>query len=629
MPAMCTNFASPEGFSTDRIKAYYAARARGGAGLIITGNAYIEGGKSMVRQLGIDNRDKVAKLRELTDAIHAEGGKICVQLNHGGRNSLASIAGRRPVAPSPIPSFRYVDGDLPQELDVEGILGLIEAYRKASLLSIEAGFDAIELHAAHGYLISQFLSGYTNRRSDRYGGPIENRVLFLREVLRAVRDAVGGSFPALVRISAEEFVPGGNTIEEAKYIARVIEEEGGDVVDVSMGQGPSSPEDRDYQVVRLQNIPPMDFPAGCWVDYASQIKEVVTIPVIAVGRIHDPELAEGILQDGKADLIAMGRALIADPELPKKLAEGRVHDIRQCISCNQGCQDRVYRLEDIECLINAQVGREEEWKIHPATKRKRVLVVGGGPGGMEAARVAAIRGHEVVLIERSDDLGGQLQLVAIVPFREPWGQYVAHQRATLEQLHVEIVTGKEAAIEDIKSIKPDVVILATGGSPMQLSLAGRETANLASAWDVLSRKVVAATPTVVIGGGAVGLETAELISKAGNQVTVVEMLEQVGSDMNPGILALILDRLKRANVQIITRTKAVELKLNGVVVQRHEGRSVLPATTVVEAVGVVPNDELKELLDSEGIESISIGDCKEPRKAYQAVHEGFLAALSI
>ena len=243
--------------------------------------------------------------------------------------------------------------------------------------------------------------------------------------------------------------------------------------------------------------------------------------------------------------------------------------------------------------------------------------------------MAALRGHEVILIEGSDDLGGQLRLVAVVPFRESWGRYVAYQKAALEQLQVQVRTGREATVKEIKSIAPDVVILATGGSPVHLAIPGSETVNLVNAWDILLKKAKVDTPAVVIGGGAVGLETAEFMAEAGIQVTVVEMLDQVGGDMSPGILALILDRLKKTNVKILTRTKAVEFRANEVMVQTPEGQSVLPATLVVEAVGVLPNDELEGLLNAEGITNITAGDCREPRKAYQAVHEGFLATISV
>jgi NADPH-dependent 2,4-dienoyl-CoA reductase/sulfur reductase-like enzyme len=340
-------------------------------------------------------------------------------------------------------------------------------------------------------------------------------------------------------------------------------------------------------------------------------------------------LAESILQEGKADLIAIGRGLIADPELPNKLADGKASEIRKCLSCNQGCCDRVYRLEDIECLINAQAGYEEQRKILPTSTRKKVLVVGGGPGGLEAARVAALRGHDVIMMEASDALGGQLRLVAAVPFRESWGRYVAYQETALKKLQVQVRTGKEATIEEIKSIAPDVVILATGANPAHLELPGSESVNLVNAWDILLKKAKVDTPAVVIGAGAVGLETAEFMAAAGSQVTLVEMLDQVGGDMSPGILALLLDRLKKTNVKILTRTKAVEFRANEVMVQTPEGPSVLPAKLVVEAVGVLPNDALEGLLNAEGIPNITAGDCREPRKAYQAVHEAFLAAVSV
>jgi 2,4-dienoyl-CoA reductase-like NADH-dependent reductase (Old Yellow Enzyme family) len=403
MPPMATGYATIRGEVTDRLIAYYVERAKGGPGLITVEFTYVNPtGKLFDHMLGLYDDEMISGLEKLTEAIHQNGAKIAIQISHAGRRTHSNVTGSIPVAPSPIPRL---NGEVPKELSIGEIQRLIGDFVSSAIRAKDAGFDAVMVHMAHGYLINQFLSPLSNRRQDQYGGTIEGRARFGIEIIRGIREHLGEDFPITCRYCADEFMEMGFDIDQSKQVAKLIVQSGIDAIDVSAGT-----HETDYIMSA-----PSSIPNGFLVHLSAALKEVVQVPVGIVGRIADPFLAEDILAKGKADFVSMGRALIADPELPLKAHEGRFLEIRPCTACNQGCNDRMYQHLDISCQTNPMTGRELDFKIEPAIEKKRVLIVGAGPAGLEAARVAALRGHEVHLYERDQDLGGQLKLASKPP----------------------------------------------------------------------------------------------------------------------------------------------------------------------------------------------------------------------
>ncbi|ADL07895.1 FAD-dependent oxidoreductase [Thermosediminibacter oceani] len=622
MPAMVTNYAAADGAVTDRFKSYHQVRAKGGVGLIIIEATYVHpSGKGFKNQVGIYKDELVAGLRELTEAVHEYGARIAVQLYHAGRQTTSKVTGMSVVAPSPIPC--PVKHETPKELSIDEIKELVEAFGQAARRAKEAGFDAIEIHGAHGYLINQFLSPYSNKRTDEYGGTFENRMRFPLEVVKRVREEVGADFPIIYRISAEEYVTGGLTIEDTKVFARKLVEAGINALHVSGGVYESS----------AMIIQPAAISQGCFVENAAAIKKAINgkVPVIAVGRIKDPVMAEQVIQEGKADLVSMGRALLADPELPKKVSEGRIQEIRKCIGCNQGCVDRLFQDLDISCISNALTGHETEFDVgSPANKMKKVLVIGGGPGGLEAARVAALRGHEVILYEREDELGGQMQIAAVPPHKEEINDLADFLINQVEKSGAIIVKGKEADLKTIQEIKPDVVIVATGAEPVIPEIPGIVQENVITAHDVLRDSANVGKKVVVIGGGMVGCETAEFLADRGKEVTVVDILDEVAADVGAPTRGLLLNRMAEKKIKILTKSKVKEISGDRVIIEGENGITEISGIdTVVIAVGSKPKDDLLKLIEAEGIPLYSIGDCVKPRRFMDAIHEGFRKAYSL
>ncbi|MGQ9497439.1 MAG: oxidoreductase [Desulfotomaculales bacterium] len=622
-PPMVTNYATDDGAVTERLKAYHAARARGGVGLIIVEAAYVHpGGRGFSRELGIYADDLIPGLRTLADAVHAHGAKIAIQLYHGGRQTSSKVTGSPIVAPSPIPWAE--DQEVPRELTVEGIRALVDAFGEAARRAKEAGFNAVEVHGAHGYLINEFLSPLSNRRTDAYGGTLENRMRFPLEVVAKVREKVGPDFPVIYRLSAVEFVPGGLTMEETAVFAQRLVEAGVNAIHVSAGIYASS----------AMIIPPMAVPRGCHVQYAAAIREATgaRVPVIAVGRIKDPAMAERILQEGKADLVAMGRALLADPDLPRKAAEGRPDDIRKCIACNQGCIDRLFKDLDITCLCNALCGHEAEYDFPaPAAEKKTVLVVGGGPAGLEAARVAALRGHRVILYEAGEALGGQLRLAGKPPHKEDMQDLESFLTTQVAKLGVVVELGRGADAGTVKAVKPNVIVVATGAIPAMPAIPGIEMNHVVPAWDVLDDKVAVGQKVLIIGGGLVGCETAEFLADRGKDVTVVEMMPDVATDVGPLTRAPLLERLDRKKVRLLTGARVQTIEADGVLVER-EGRveKLGDIDNVVIAVGATPNLEfVRSLGETGGTAFYTVGDCAKPRRIIDAIHEAFRVASQI
>ena len=627
MPAMATNFASETGGVTPWMLSYYEARARGGTGLIVVENCTIEypRGKNGAVQLRLDDDAFIPGLATLVDRIHRHGARAALQINHCGASTSRAKTGQAPVAPSPV---TYVKGqEVPRELAMEEIADLVEKFGRAAARAKKAGFDAVEVHGAHAYLIAQFLSPFTNRRTDGYGGSPEGRLRFALEVLSRVREAVGPEFPIVFRISAVEFLEGGRELEGTLELVPILEAAGVDCWDVSagttVGHHPSG----------TRSIEPMAYPQAWRTYMAKAVREVARVPVIAVGVIRDPGVAEGVLARGEADLVAIGRGLIADPDWSRKAREGRDKEIRRCTSCNQGCiRRRVFLDLPITCALNPAVGREEEApETRPAAARRRVMVVGGGPGGMEAARVAAIRGHEVALWEEHPALGGELPAAMAAPHKEKIGWVLEYYRHELSRLGVSVRLGNQVSPEVVATEAPDVVILATGSRPIRPSWPGVDGPHVATAVEVLLGEVpLAPGSLVIVGGGQIGCETALFAAACGRQVTLLEMLPALATDMEVISRNEMLEHIADAGILVRTGHRVSAILPDTVVTQDGDGReAVFPTDQVLLAVGLAPRADLEPVLRGRGIECYAVGDCVQAREILSAVREAYDTALRI
>ena len=626
MPAMCSKFGSEFGSVTDKLIDFYVERARGGVGLIIIENTCIDWpvGKAGTNPIRADEWKFVQGLHDLVEAVRPYGTRIATQLHHTGRQSstIGSSEGSELVAPSPIPC-PPVGGEIPRELTIEEIEALIGKYVFGAIISKTAGFDALEIQGAHGYLISQFMSPYSNKRIDEYGGDLKQRLTFPLKVVTGIRAAVGPDFPIIVRISGDEYIEGGLTIEDNKLIVRELELAGVDALSISAGIYESPPW---YSCI----YPPMGMPDGCNVHLAQQIKSVVNIPVIVAGKLGNPVLAETVLREGKADLIAMGRSLLADPDIVQKAAEGRLDDIRPCLYCNEACAGNIARMWRIGCQVNASLGREKEYRIRPAQHSKKVLIVGGGPAGMEAARVAALRGHEVVLYEKEQQLGGQLVPASVPPFKQPLKQQVDYLKKQVEKLGVNVELGTEATPELVREMKADVIILATGATPLTPDIQGIERECVVTATDILLGTRVAGNRVAIIGGGEVGSDIAWFLGEQGKKVTIIEMQFALAMDMNMFSRFYLTNKLDQLGIETLIGTTASEITDEGVTaVDMNGDKRLIEADTIVLAVGFKSNNELAERLSSLVPDFYTIGDCVKPGKIMGAIHSGARVARLI
>lgn len=624
-PPCTTNFAGPTGEVTDRLIKYYTERAKGGVGTIIIENTQVKypEGKNVSCQLRLDDNKYIPGYQELTEAIHTYGARVIQQIHHAGRQPH-NTEGVTPKAPSAIPcGFLQIPV---KELTNEEVWDLIERFSETALRVKKAGMDGVEFHSAHGYLIGQFLSPHTNQRVDEFGGSFERRMKFLLEIIKRTREKVGPNFPLDVRYSVDEFVPGGLTLEDGKQIAAVLEEAGIDILHITSGIYESMP----------TLLEPMRYEEGWRIYLAEEIKKVVNIPVITVGQIKTPAVAEKILEEGKADFVALGRPLIADPEWPVKAAEGRENDIRKCISCNIGCiGGHVFNDLYMRCSVNPVVGHEREqgWvDLEPAAKKKTVMIVGAGPGGMEAARVASVRGHEVTLYDKQNELGGQLKVAAVPPGKEKLNYITEYYSNQLGKNGVKIELGKEIDEKTIQQAGPDVVILATGAEPIIPDYCCELGKNVLSYFDVLGGKAkVKGKNIVVAGGGTVGCETALFLAEQGKKVTVVEMMDELAVDMEPITrFDLLTNCMPKAEIKTLTRLTIIKITDDGVTAVDSWGKSTfLPADNVVIAIGTKPLERLSEKLDDIVREVYVIGDSVKSRKILDAVYEGARVARLI
>lgn len=625
MAPMATNFALDGGGVSQTQHDYYAARARGGAGLIIVENANVSYplGANGATQLRIDEDRFIPGLASLVDTIHDAGAgcRVAIQLNHAGATAKSFRIGAQPVSASDIPATAV--GEKPRPLTPREFEELAVQFGTAALRAKRAGFDAIEIHGGYGYLLGQIISPYTNRRTDEYGGSTEKRMKFPLMVVAEIRKKVGPDFPLLFRMNGEEFMEGALTLEEAKKIAKMLEEASVDLIHVTGGSGYTG----------YCHLEPMSF-GEAWKSYlAAEIRKVVNVPVAAVGVIRTPERAEELIKSG-VDFVAIGRGLIADPEWPNKARQGKAEEIRKCISCLVCASRRVFEDLPIRCSVNPVVGHEGEARfVQPVGQVKKVVVIGGGPGGMEAAIAASQKGHRVTLIEKKKELGGQLRLAKVPPHKDKINWFIGHLTAELSKAGVEVKLGVEATAAMIKELSPDAVIVATGGVPITLFM--RDSTNAVTAHAMLEERMsFSDKKIVVIGGGLVGCESAEYLAVQGNKVTVLEMLPQVLMDTDPLTRADLLQRLNKLGVELkpgFCVKKVNGTKITGeVILDGQASQQELEAELLVIAVGARPENALiGELKGIPGLEVYSIGDCVKPARIVQAVRQAAVCANKI
>jgi 2,4-dienoyl-CoA reductase (NADPH2) len=645
MPAMhmnmCRNY-----LITDQLIDFYRVRAEGGAGLISVGYATVDELSGNAGNIGAHDDKFIPGLADLAKAIREGGARAAVQLNHAGRYNYAFLlGGKKPIAPSPIPS--RMTRETPREMEPEDIKAVIGRFADAALRVKEAGFDMVEVLAGTGYLISEFLSPLTNKREDQYGGSLGNRMRFGIEVVAAIRARLGDDFPLMARINGNDFMPDGIGRQELQTFAVALVEAGVDALCINVGW-------HEAQVPQIVT----KVPRGVFAYMARAIKSLVSVPVIASHRINDPQTARRLLREGYSDMVAMGRALIADPMLPKKAQAGQEKTILHCVACGQGCFDNLFKMKPVECLCNPKAGHEAETLVEPALQAKKVMVVGGGPAGMSAALSAAEKGHQVTLYEKEMQLGGQLHLAGAPPGRgefrvlaEDLGRQLAHAGVT-------VILNAEVDHEKLKTERPDSLILATGGYPVMPPIPGVQLEHVVQAWDILSGRRYAGERVVVIGGGAVGVEVSLFLAEQGTlsgeelkfllvngaesaeelyllattgskKITLVEMIDKLGNNFGKSTRWGMLQDVERFGIATRLEANVIEITSDAVKIKKNGRIETLEADTVVLAVGTKAYNPLQKMAAVLGIHCQVVGDADHPATAFEATHSGFRAGRGI
>ena len=631
---------------TDQIVDFYARRAQGGPGLICVGYCTVNELAGNTQNIGAHDDRFLPGLTRLASAIKDNGARAAAQINHAGRYNFSFfINGEKPVAPSPIAS--RMTREEPREMTAEDIRQTIDDFAQAARRVKEAGFDAVEILSGTGYLISEFLSPLTNQREDEYGGSLENRMRFGLDVVTAVREAVGPDYPVLVRMNGNDFMPGGNSREELVAYAKALSDGPVDALCVNVG----------WHEARVPQIV-TQVPRGAFVYLARGIREAVDVPVIASHRINDPSTAREVISQGHCDMVAMGRSLIADPDLPLKAREGREREIVHCIACAQGCFDNLFKLKHVECLCNPMAGYEAGRCEDAAPNPGTVWVAGGGAAGMMAALTAKRRGHKVVLFENSERLGGQLFLAAAPPGREEFAQLALDLAVQVETEGIEVRLNTSVDKVLLEAENPQALIVATGAQPLVPPIPGLDQAHVAESWDVLSGKVETGSRVAVIGGGAVGVETALFLAEQGTldgetlkflmvnqaetpetlykmavtgskQVTVLEMTEKVGKDIGKSTKWGMMQDLGRLGVETVPMAKVTQITPEGLNYEQEGETRSLEVDTVVVAAGSVSVNRLVTDAKSLDIPVWSAGDARQVATAFDAIHQGYEAGKAV
>jgi 2,4-dienoyl-CoA reductase (NADPH2) len=626
---------TPDGRVNERIKCFYKERARGGVSSIIVGGVAVERAGSLTNMVSLEDDSYIEGFKELVETIHKYDCNVFAQLFHAGRNAYKSYTKQDLLAPSPIPS--PITKETPKELTIKDIERVKNSFAEAAKRAKKAGADGIEISCSAGYLLASFLSPLTNKRTDMYGGNSENRMRFPQEIVKEIRRTVGYDYPVTLRISGGSMIDGCYELEYMKKFCSTFKEGELDAIHVTGGW-------HEAPVPQISS----HLPAGTFSLLASAIKDIVNIPVIASNRINNGEIAEKIISKGLAHFVAMGRGLIADPELPNKIKEGR--NIRKCLGCNQGCIDNVFIQLPIRCVVNSSVGNEEI-VITQSEKPKRILVVGGGVAGMEAARIAKLANHEVTLCTKEEKLGGQINIASVPPDKEELLGLVDYIEKEIVDNNVDIRYKKEVDETFIDSFKPEHIILATGSAPIIPNIPGIDSENVFTASQVLSvdnekLREMCRGRVVIIGGGAVGLETANYIGQCKKlsgdvedfidkylpgckslnrefkDISVIEMLKRIGNDLGGSVKWIIIKELKRLGVKTYTNSKVIAINKNNIIVEQNNESVSIPADTVILAIGSKPYDSgLLKWLKHKKYPYSLVGDVKKPGKIMNATND--------
>jgi len=622
MPAMILNYHLKGYELEEEWYRFYERAARGGAGLICCGATYTEmAGKQDEHQLGADTDEWLPALTRIADTIRKNGAKSSLQLNHAGRYSWESVTGSHPVAPSPIYT-RYTKL-VPRELAIEEIEVVIENFATAALRAKRAGFDAVELLGATGYLISQFMSPLTNQRTDKYGGGFDQRLTFVRELVQAIKAKTGDDYPLMFRISSTDNMEGGLDADDERRVAVKLVEWGVDMLNVTAGWHDSP----------VHQIGP-SVPHGAYVPLAAKIKAQVDVPVSCAFRITGPELARELIETGQLDMVTMARALLADPEWPNKAQAGKDEAIRRCVACCH-CFDMAFKRDVMECAINPELGRKP---LQKTDSPKNILVVGAGAAGCEAARVLALRGHSVTVVEKCERLGGKLELAAAAPHKDEFLNLIHYFEYELKNLGVKVLLN--AGFSDIDASAFDGIVASTGSHERRIHIRGEESIQTFMASEVLLKKVKPEGPVVILGAGLVGGETADLLIEDNIEVSLVDLVSKPFTDMGATLKWVMTGRLRKAGVKMFMESTISEV-LDGVVVVKHDitadfengevvinsadRQTKIPAKSLIFAVGYVSESDVNARIKATGLPFCQIGDAKRTRNLRDAIVEGYVA----
>lgn len=622
MPAMILNY-HLNGFElSEEWYEFYARAARGGAGLICCGATYTEmAGKQDEHQLGADTDEWLPALTRIADTIRENGAKSCLQLNHAGRYSWESVTGTHPVAPSPI--YTHYTKLIPRELSIEEIGIVIDNFANAALRAKKAGFDAVELLGATGYLISQFLSPLTNERTDKYGGDFNQRLTFVRELIHAIKAKIGADYPLMFRISSTDNMEGGLDADDERRVAVKLVEWGVDMLNVTAGWHDSP----------VHQIGP-SVPHGHYVPLAAKIKAVVDVPVSCAFRITGPEHARELIETGQLDMVTMARALLADPEWPNKARANMDNAIRRCVACCH-CFDMAFKRDVMECAINPELGRKP---LEKTSNPKNILVIGGGAAGCEAARVLTLREHKVTLVENSKRLGGKLDLAAAAPHKEEFLNLISYFEYEMENLGVKVLMNTE--FSDIDTSEFDGVVVSTGSRERRIPVRGEGGIQTYMASEVLLKKVKPEGPVVILGAGLVGGETADLLIEDDIEVSIVDMLPKPFLDMGATLKWVMTGRLRKANVKlymestisevhngcvIVKHNTSTENENGGVIINSDDQQTRIPAKSMIFAVGYISETDVIAEIKATGLPYYQIGDAVRSRNLRNATVDGYIA----
>jgi 2,4-dienoyl-CoA reductase-like NADH-dependent reductase (Old Yellow Enzyme family)/thioredoxin reductase len=621
MPPMGTLLGNPDGTVSEAVIAYLKRRAEGGPGLIMTEIVGVHpNGLSINTQLSAFDDRFIPGLKRLVDVAHERDIKIAMQIHHAGRESFFMLAEGKAIGPSAIPSLIY--GMPPREMTEEDIGEMITAFGSAARRAREAGFDAVEVHGAHGYLLTQFLSVLSNQREDSYGGSMKNRARFITEILAEVRKEVGEDFPISLRLSVDECIKGGYTARDIAPILPDFVSSGADMIHASFGTHGSP---------GGITSAPIEYEPGFNAWLAREVKEAVNVPVIAVGRFTEPALADAVIERGDADLVAFGRQFLADPDFLTKAKEGRSGDICTCIACNQGCIERLMLGEGkIRCAINPETGQETIYPEGPAAKPRTVWVIGAGPGGLTAAHEAARLGHNVTLFEEKGETGGLVRIGSRAPFKKAYGEWIEWLTRETEKRGVKILTNTTVSDEMIGEKRPETVILASGGTPIVPDIPGIDLENVRDALEVLAGNEKPGKNVVILGGGQTGMEVADFAASRGSSVTIVEMLKRSPVMKLTSHGYMLHRRIRESGCTLLLNTTVKKIEEDSVIIESEgEERTLSPVDQVIVAAGIEPCEVLTKTLEEENIPYFIIGDAKKPRRIMEATDEGANAAWNL